>query len=81
MNYQRQSDDGYLIYLSPGVGVNNQIVILNRVVLSKIFIVIILTRPDGGLRVRGRRGKVQSLLVVNNGRVAVNAVHAYFAHL
>ena len=70
-----------LIHLSPGVGVDNAIVILNRVALAKVFIVSCPARPDG-LRVRSGRGEVKALLVVNNrARVAADAVPGVFCPL
>ena len=63
-----------LIHLPPGVGVDDAIVILNRVALAKVFIVTGPARPDG-LRVRGRRGEIQTLLIIDDSaRIAVDAV-------
>ncbi len=63
-----------LIHLSPGVGVDDAIVILNRVILAEVLIVAGPARPDR-LWVRGGRGEIQALLIVNNrARVAVDTI-------
>lgn len=68
-----------LINLTPGIGVDNSVVILRRIAFAKILIIPSTAGPDS-LRERCRCGEVKTLLIINNrARITVNTVPGIFS--